>query len=159
MRVKTSATARPAPPAPNTERTAALRTHDPLDKRLRARLRHQQDPNCGICHGRLGPIDYTAPAGHPLSFEADHITPLARGGEKSWDNLQAAHRTCNRAKSDLLPGEPTTTTPRTRTRTRITTTNPVTPRSSCPPGPCTTCRGTHNPRPGITFITARQWKP
>jgi len=130
-----------------------LRTHDPLDKRLRARLRNQQDPNCGICHGRLGPIDYTAPAGHPLSFEADHITPLARGGEKSWDNLQAVHRACNRAKSDRLPGE--TTRPRIRTGPA----HPVTPASSCPQGTCRQCRGTHNPRPGITFITARTWKP
>ncbi len=126
-----------------------MRTHDPLDKRLRARLRRERNEHCPICEGRLGPILYdTDDHLNPLAFQLDHVVPLARGGQKVWSNVQPAHRTCNRAKSDRMPGDrPGTPRPSTTT----------TPAASCPPGPCTRCRGTHHPRPGVTFITSRQW--
>ena len=50
---------------------------------------------CGIC-------------GQPVSWETadfDHIIPLKRGGSHTFDNLQPAHRSCNRKKGDKLPGE------------------------------------------------------
>lgn len=57
------------------------------------------EPPCYICHQ---PIDYQAHHLHPLSFTIDHITPINRGGDDALDNLAAAHRQCNRAKSDKV---------------------------------------------------------
>lgn len=55
---------------------------------------------CGIC-GR--PVDFSLKYPHPLSACIDHIIPIARGGHPSdIDNLQLAHWTCNRQKSDKL---------------------------------------------------------
>lgn len=55
---------------------------------------------CGIC-GK--PVDFTKKYPHPLSPCIDHIIPLAKGGHPSdIDNLQLAHWTCNRQKSDKL---------------------------------------------------------
>lgn len=55
---------------------------------------------CGIC-GR--PVDKALRYPHPLSPCIDHIVPIARGGHPSdLDNLQLAHWTCNRQKSDKL---------------------------------------------------------
>lgn len=67
---------------------------------------------CGICHGRLGPIHYDEPSDyrHPLSFVVDEIRPVSRWKEfgydspeqaaLDWDNLQAAHWCCNAHKSN-----------------------------------------------------------
>lgn len=55
---------------------------------------------CGIC-GK--PVDFRFKYPHPLSASIDHIIPIARGGHPSdIDNLQLAHWTCNRQKSDKL---------------------------------------------------------
>lgn len=55
---------------------------------------------CGIC-GK--PVDFTKKYPHPLSPCIDHIIPVAKGGHPSdIDNLQLAHWTCNRQKSDKL---------------------------------------------------------
>lgn len=55
---------------------------------------------CGIC-GR--PVDMTLKVGDPLAPCIDHIIPVAKGGHPSdIDNLQLAHWTCNRQKSDKL---------------------------------------------------------
>lgn len=57
---------------------------------------------CGIC-GK--PVDKTLKYPDPMSPTIDHIIPLARGGHPAdLDNLQLAHRACNRAKSDKLQG-------------------------------------------------------
>ncbi|MCD8087119.1 MAG: HNH endonuclease [Oscillospiraceae bacterium] len=63
---------------------------------------------CGIC-GR--PVDFSLKYPHPLSPCIDHIIPINRGGHPSdIDNLQLAHWTCNRQKSDKLArGELNTT--------------------------------------------------
>jgi 5-methylcytosine-specific restriction endonuclease McrA len=65
----------------------------------RAVIRRTKPP-CGICGGD---IDYSAPYLDPGEFVADHITPLNRGGEDILSNKQAAHRACNRDKSDHIP--------------------------------------------------------
>lgn len=58
---------------------------------------------CGIC-GK--PVDFTLKYPHPLSPCIDHIIPIARNGHPSdIDNLQLAHWTCNRQKSDKLVEE------------------------------------------------------
>lgn len=55
---------------------------------------------CGIC-GK--PVDFSLKSPHPLSACVDHIIPVAKGGHPSdIENLQLAHRSCNRLKSDKL---------------------------------------------------------
>lgn len=55
---------------------------------------------CGIC-GR--PVDMSLKYPDPLSPCIDHIIPIAKGGHPSdIDNLQLAHWTCNRQKSDKI---------------------------------------------------------
>ena len=55
---------------------------------------------CGIC-GR--PVDKALKYPHPLSASVDHIIPVSRGGHPSdIENLQLAHWTCNRHKSDKM---------------------------------------------------------
>jgi len=57
---------------------------------------------CGIC-GK--PVDMSLKYPHPLSPTVDHIIPVSKGGHPSdIDNLQLAHRTCNRQKSDKVSG-------------------------------------------------------
>ncbi|MGW4090053.1 HNH endonuclease [Nocardia sp. NPDC004750] len=69
--------------------------------RDRAYIRRQR-PACGICQGE---IDYSLHYLDPGAFVVDHIVPLARGGADTRDNKQAAHRHCNRQKSDKLEDE------------------------------------------------------
>lgn len=61
----------------------------------RATLRRAGLP-CAICGE---PIDYRAPHLDPSEFVADHIVPLAAGGEDNLANKQPAHRRCNAAKA------------------------------------------------------------
>lgn len=62
-----------------------------------ARLRAERR-GCWICRafGRPDAIDYDLPAGDPMSFEADDLVPVSKGGDPtSYHNLDAAHRQCN----------------------------------------------------------------
>ena len=80
-------------------------------RKNRARFKAMGAP-CGICKGRLGPIDYDAPVdfNHPLSFVIDEIAPVSRWKEFGYPspeaavldrgNLQAAHYICNLRKSN-----------------------------------------------------------
>lgn len=55
---------------------------------------------CGIC-GQ--PVNKKLKAPDPMSPVIDHIVPLNKGGHPSaMDNLQLAHWSCNRQKSDKL---------------------------------------------------------
>lgn len=55
---------------------------------------------CGIC-GQ--PVDFTLKFPDPLSPCIDHIIPVDKGGHPSdIDNMQLAHLSCNRQKSDKL---------------------------------------------------------
>ena len=65
------------------------------------------DPPCYWClmaglDEDAAAIDYTADHLDPLSFQIDHVTPLAKGGTDTLDNITASHRKCNRDKSDKL---------------------------------------------------------
>jgi 5-methylcytosine-specific restriction endonuclease McrA len=50
---------------------------------------------CGICRGHVDPADASI----------DHIVPISRGGKHSYANVQTAHLSCNRQKSNKLPRE------------------------------------------------------
>ena len=66
---------------------------------------------CGIC-GQ--PVDMSLKYPHPMSATIDHIIPVngpggLKGHPSSIDNLQLAHFSCNRQKSDKIfknPSEP-----------------------------------------------------
>lgn len=67
---------------------------------IRARWRAIGAP-CALC-GHA--IDYTLPAGHPMSFEVDEIVPVSKGGDPlDFDNTQPAHRVCNQRKGNGTP--------------------------------------------------------
>ena len=69
-----------------------------FDKNKKRLLKTQN--TCGIC-GK--PIDKSIKAPDPLSPVVDHIVPISKGGHPSaMENLQLAHWTCNRQKSDKL---------------------------------------------------------
>jgi 5-methylcytosine-specific restriction endonuclease McrA len=55
---------------------------------------------CGICGKH---VDLSLKNGDPMAPTVDHIIPVAKGGHpSSLDNLQLAHWTCNRQKSDKI---------------------------------------------------------
>lgn len=62
-----------------------------------------QRRGCWICEafGRDPTIDYSLPAGDPMSFECDEKVPVSRGGSPiDPRNVDAAHRRCNQWRSD-----------------------------------------------------------
>jgi len=54
---------------------------------------------CGIC---AEAIDLALDWPHRMSLTLDHIVPLARGGEHSYQNSQVAHAVCNSRKNDRI---------------------------------------------------------
>jgi 5-methylcytosine-specific restriction endonuclease McrA len=55
---------------------------------------------CGLCGQE---VNFEIKAPDPMSATVDHIIPLAKGGHPTdYNNLQLAHRTCNRKKSDKI---------------------------------------------------------
>ena len=59
---------------------------------------------CGIC-GK--PVDFSLKYPDPLSATVDHIIPVSKNGHPSEiSNLQLAHFSCNRQKSDKLFNTP-----------------------------------------------------
>lgn len=78
-------------------------THRTVYESNKKKILKLQD-TCGIC-GK--PVDKTLKPPHPLSPCIDHIIAVSKGGHPSdMENLQLAHMTCNRAKSDKLLAVP-----------------------------------------------------
>lgn len=67
------------------------RTSDPAYLRARARLRKQKPLVCWLCGEG---IDAKLKFPDPLSFTADHVDPVARGGHNNGP-LLPAHLRCN----------------------------------------------------------------
>lgn len=61
------------------------------------RLRSIHDRTAGRCHLCHETIDV---GGYPDQWEVDHLTPRARGGKDSYENLYPAHPHCNRKRQD-----------------------------------------------------------
>lgn len=81
------------------ERTDRQGPHRATFEKNKKRLLKSENV-CGIC-GK--PIDMSLKYPHPMSPCIDHIVPISKGGHPSdIDNLQLAHWSCNRAKSDKL---------------------------------------------------------
>lgn len=59
---------------------------------------------CYLCGKRCDYEDYTVIDGNFIAGDwypsVDHVIPLAKGGEHSWNNVMLAHRLCNSKKSD-----------------------------------------------------------
>lgn len=80
-------------------------------RKYRARFK-AMNAECGICHGKLGPIRYDQPskAMYPLSFVIDEIKPVSlykvygydspRAAAEDPNNVQAAHWICNALKGN-----------------------------------------------------------
>lgn len=64
----------------------------PAEQFRHVEIFERDDWVCQICQE---PIDRTAKAPHPLSPSLDHRRPLARGGDHTRANCQAAHLRCN----------------------------------------------------------------
>ena len=72
----------------------------PCERRTPCRTEQEPDRAKRTC-GK--PVDFRLKFPHPLSPCIDHIIPVAKGGHPSdLANLQLAHMTCNRDKSDKL---------------------------------------------------------
>lgn len=70
-----------------------------VNRRRFRKIIAKDEPPCHICGGEIA---YDAHFLDPLSFHLDHVTPIARGGSDTLDNCAAAHRACNRDKSDKV---------------------------------------------------------
>ena len=82
-----------------TRRTDRIGTHRTAFEKNRQIILQTQNV-CGICGREIDP-SFKYP--HPLSATVDHIIPVSKGGHPSeLSNLQAAHRCCNRWKSDKM---------------------------------------------------------
>lgn len=79
----------------------------------------KQNAECGICKGKLGPIDYQARAGSSLAFDLDHIVSIANGGALlDVTNWQPSHATCNRKKGTGNKAKPNISLPKLRRTVR-----------------------------------------
>lgn len=82
-----------------TNRPERQGSHRSLYEKNRKRILSTQKV-CAIC-GK--PVDFTLKYPHPMSAAIDHIIPVAKNGHPSdLSNLQLAHMTCNRQKSDKM---------------------------------------------------------
>lgn len=66
-----------------------------------AKLRKRAD-TCWIC-GKW--IDRSLDYRHPMSWTADHVTPLTKGG-KLLGEMRPAHRSCNSRRGNRVPERP-----------------------------------------------------
>ena len=78
-----------------TNRTASA-AHRRWRQRLITQARQQGQTECPLCGAAITWDTHDL----PTSPEADHITPVSRGGLNTLDNGQIICRTCNRSKGN-----------------------------------------------------------
>lgn len=79
------------------------KTNGAARRKLRAAVRAEGLP-CALCGM---PIDYSLPAGDPMSYELDEIVPVSKGGSPyERANVQPAHRICNQRKGNKTTSNP-----------------------------------------------------
>ena len=73
-----------------------------LRRKNRARLK-AMGCECGICHGRLGPIHYDEPSDyeHPLSFVVDEKIPVSKWKEYGYTSARAVAEDLTRKGTHL----------------------------------------------------------
>lgn len=69
------------------------RLREAVVERVRREIVFVRD--CGLCHICGCRVD-------PSDWHLDHVIPIARGGEHSYDNVAVSHPACNQRKSDRL---------------------------------------------------------
>lgn len=79
----------------HTNRTASS-AHRRWRQRLITQARQQGQTECPLCGAEIAWDTHDL----PTSPEADHITPVSRGGLNTLDNGQIICRTCNRSKGN-----------------------------------------------------------
>jgi 5-methylcytosine-specific restriction endonuclease McrA len=68
------------------------------------RIISRDQPPCHICGGEI--LSDIGDHIHPLSYQADHIVPVPKGGSDTLSNIAASHRRCNQSRySKSLPGQ------------------------------------------------------
>ena len=86
--------------SPRPERNPAIRSQWEHNKKIVLTTQSI----CGIC-GQ--PVDKSLKYPDPMSPTVDHIIPVSKRGDPvALENLQLAHRYCNRMKSDKMPEPP-----------------------------------------------------
>ncbi|MEU8270145.1 HNH endonuclease [Sphaerisporangium sp. NPDC049002] len=71
-------------------------------RRITQQLR--TSPGGDICWLCGHAIDLTLPAAHPMSWTADHVDPISRGGAPRDPRLlKPAHRRCNSKRGNRTP--------------------------------------------------------
>lgn len=76
-----------------------------IDKDITVKGLYKRDKGvCQICGRQCDTTDYVMRGRTFIAGDwypsIDHIIPLSKGGEHSWDNVQLTHRRCNYLKSD-----------------------------------------------------------
>lgn len=74
----------------------------PYEHVVRKKVMDRDGWVCQLCGGA---IPRTARTPHPLSGEIDHVIPISTGGPHTYANVQASHRSCNRAKGATQANE------------------------------------------------------
>ena len=94
----------------------------------------------------------------PFGFVIDHLWHISLGGpEFDPDNARSAHRACNRTRSNKIDDIAIEAAHRIG-GVILTPTGSSETIVHAPDGQhCGECNGVHNPAPGITFTTPRDW--
>lgn len=82
------------------DRSARRRVRAKAAYRERVISRRVFDRDGWLCHLCGGGIDPLVKNPDRLAATVDHVVPLSQGGEHSYANVRAAHRTCNTSKGD-----------------------------------------------------------
>lgn len=92
-----------------------------IDKDITLKRLYERDHGiCYLCGGRCDWEDKEERDGTIICGNrypsVEHVIPLSKGGEHSWENVRLAHRICNARKRDRIPStisSPTTSKSRT----------------------------------------------